>query len=93
MRLKEKEIEYTAWRILKKLKEKDEIIFFESEEPVLDHLKRAIAEDLLKEDELNREVEERLSAHQDQIQRESMDYRRMFQLVKRELARKKGIIL
>ena len=93
MRLKEKEIEYTAWRILKKLKDKDEIIFLEGEEPVLEHLKKAITGDLLKEDELNREVEERLSAHQDQIQRESMDYRRMFQLVKRELARKKGIIL
>lgn len=93
MRLKEKEIEYTAWRILRKLKDRDEIIFLESEEPVLEHLKRVITEDLQKEDDLNRRVEERLREYQDQIQRDSVDYRRMFQLVKKQLAKEEGIIL
>ena len=59
MRLKENEIEYTAWRILKKLKEKDEVIFLESEESVLHHLIEALTLELKREDDLNREVEER----------------------------------
>ena len=93
MRLKEREIEYTAWRILRKLKDKDEIILFDAEEATLEHLKTAIVEELQKEDDLNREVEEQLVKHQAEIERESVDYRRMFQLVKRELAKKKGMVL
>jgi hypothetical protein len=93
MRLKENEIEYTAWRILKKLKDKDEIIFLESEEPVLQHLIDAITAELRMEDDLNREVEERLLEFQDQIQRDSVDGRRMFQLVKKQLAKERKLIL
>ena len=93
MRLKEKEIEYTAWRILRKLKEKDEIIFFDSEEKVLERLINAITGELEKEDELNRRVEDLLKEHDTEIQRGSLDYRRMFQLIKKELAKKEGIIL
>jgi len=93
MRLRENEIEYTAWRILKKLKDKDEIIFLGSEDDIMDHLMRVITAELQLEDDLNREVEERLLEHQDQIQRDSVDYRRMFQLVKKQLAKEKKLIL
>ena len=93
MRLKDNEIEYTAWRILKILKDKDEIIFLESEEPVLQHLIEALTAELKMEDDLNREVEERLLEFQDQIQRDSVDGRRMFQLVKKQLAKERKLIL
>ena len=45
------------------------------------------------EDDLNREVEERLLESTDQIQRDSVDGRRMFQLVKKQLAKERKIIL
>jgi len=93
MRLKDNEIEYTAWRILKILKDKDEIIFLESEEPVLQHLIEALTAELKMEDDLNREVEERLLEFQDQILRDSVDGRRMFQLVKKQLAKERKLIL
>lgn len=93
MRLKENEIEYTAWRILKILKDRDEIIFLESEEPVMQHLIGALTAELRMEDDLNREVEERLLEFQDQIQRDSVDGRRMFQLVKKQLAKERKLIL
>lgn len=93
MRLKENEIEYTAWRVLKILKDRDEIIFLDSEEPVLQLLIDTLTGELKMEDDLNREVEEKLEKYQSEIQRDSVDGRRMFQLVKKQLAKERKIIL
>ena len=92
MRLKENEIEYTAWRVLKILKERDEIIFLDSEDPVLQLIMDTLTAELKREDDLNREVEDRLLEYQDQIQRDSVDGRRMFQLVKKQLAKELAAI-
>lgn len=93
MRLKENEIEYTAWRILKALKDKDEIILLDSEEPVLHLLMDTLTAELKMEDDLNREVEERLKKYESEILRDSVDGRRMFQLVKKQLAKERKMIL
>ena len=93
MRLRQEEIDYTAWRIVRRLKESGKVLLLGSEEELLDRLRQALTSDLVIEDNLNREVDDILRAHQNEIQRESVDYRRMFQLIKNKLARERGLIL
>jgi hypothetical protein len=93
VRLRQEEIEYVAWRIVQKLKESGEVDFFDSEEGGQELISHAVTADLMVEDRLNREVDDILRAHQSEIQHESVDYRRMFQLIKNKLARERGLIL
>ncbi len=52
-----------------------------------------IIANLVEEDNLNREVEKLLSAHEAEISRGQMDYRKVFELTKQKLAKEKGIVL
>ncbi len=95
MRLKEKEIEYTAWRILRKLKDKDEILFLTAtEHEVLEFLKTVITRELKVEDFLNRVVEKKIRLHENEIQMGALDARKIFRDAKREYSklRKSDII-
>jgi len=60
---------------------------------VADGIARVITDELLVEDRLNEEVREVLAQHTAQMERSDITYSEMFKKVKRELARKKGIIL
>ena len=60
---------------------------------LLENVTGAITRDLMVEDDLNREVDDILRAHQSELQQESVDYRRMFQLIKHKLAKERGLIL
>jgi hypothetical protein len=93
VRLRHEEIEYVAWRIVKKLEKSGEVDFFDSEEGAQEQLSHVITENLMVEDRLNREVDDILRAHQNEMQHETVDYRRMFQLIKSKLARERGLIL
>ena len=93
MRLRKEEIDYVAWRIVRKLKEGGETVFLGSEEDTVELVRTAVVSDLQVEDDLNREVDEILKAHQSEILKESVDYRRMFQLIKNKLARERGLVL
>lgn len=93
MRLRKEEIDYVAWRIVRKLKESGETVLLGSEEDAVELVRTAVIADLQVEDELNREVDEILKAHQSEILKESVDYRRMFQLIKNKLARERGLVL
>ncbi len=52
-----------------------------------------IIANLVEEDNLNREVEKLLSAHEAEILRGQMDYRKVFELTKQKLAKERGIVL
>ena len=93
MRLRQEEIDYTVWQVLRRLKESGQIVLLGSEEDLLEHLRQALTKDLMVEDLLNREVDDILRAHQSEIERESVDYRRMFQLNKNKLVKERGLIL
>ncbi len=93
MRLRQEEIDFTVWSIVRKLKESGEVVFLGSDEELLDQLRQALIRELVVEDELNREVDKILQDHQNEIQRESVDYRRMFQLIKNKLAKERGLVL
>ena len=93
MRLRQDEIDYTVWQIARKLRESGEVDFFGSEEEARNMMRHALTDDLMIEDKLNREVDDILREHQSEIQRESVDYRGMFQLIKKKLAKERGLIL
>jgi hypothetical protein len=82
VRLRQEEIDYVAWRILRALKEDEVVDIIGEDEPVADRLRQ-----------LNREVDDILRNHQKEIQRDSVDYRRMFQMVKTKLARERNLVL
>ena len=93
MRLRQEEIDYISWKILRGLKEDEVIDIMGEEEPVVERLRHALTENLAAEDQLNREVDDILRGHLKEIQRDSVDYRRMFQMVKTKLARERNLVI
>jgi hypothetical protein len=93
VRLRQEEIDYIAWKILRSLKEEEVIDIIGEDEPVADRLRGALTENLSIEDQLNREVDDILRNHLKEIQRDSVDYRRMFQMVKTKLARERNLVI
>ena len=93
MRLRQEEIDYISWKILRRLKEEGVIDIMGEEEAVAERLRHALAENLAAEDQLNREVDDILRGHLKEIQRDSVDYRRMFQMVKTKLARERNLVI
>jgi hypothetical protein len=93
VRLKHDEIEYLSWRIVRRLQENKKVEFLCPNEEALGRVRHAIVEDLLVEDRLNREVDDILREHLNEMGREPVDQRRMFQLIKNKLARERNLIL
>ena len=48
---------------------------------------------MLEEDKLNRDVEKLLSAHEAEIAKGQMDYRKVFELTRQKLAKERGFVL
>jgi len=92
MRLQTDEIEFLARKIVKTLVA-DEKLAVDSEERVASDLVRIITEDLQVEDRLNQEVRDVLSQHTSEMERSNVTYTEMFKMLKRKMAREKGIVL
>lgn len=92
MRLDAEEIEYLSRRIVKTLVA-DGKLEVDSEPRVVADLARIITEELQVEDRLNEEVREVLSQHSTELERSNVTYTEMFKMLKRKMAREKGIIL
>lgn len=56
-------------------------------------IRRVITTELKREEELNEEVRTILQSHARQMNKEGADYQRMFQMVKRKLAKERGIVI
>ena len=93
MRLSKAQVEAVSRLILERLKEKGLIVFKADEEVVLKRMVEIFMADLKAEDELDREVENILSAHSSTIDSQRLDYRKMFNMIKSKLARERGIVL
>ena len=65
----------------------------DSEARVVEGIAHVIVEELSIEDRLNEEAREVLAQHMTQMERSDITYSEMFKKVKRELAKKKGIVL
>ncbi len=93
MRLQKDFIEQIARKIVKKLLDKELIIWEETPGKLEAIVNSIITEDLMIEDRLNEEVKQLLDSRTKEYERSMMDYGRVFQLVKSKLARERGLIL
>ncbi|HLA78460.1 MAG TPA: DUF507 family protein [Vicinamibacteria bacterium] len=92
MRLTPDEIEFIARKIVKTLVA-EQRIETESEPQLIEGLAKVITEEFQVEDRLNEEVREVLLQHTSEMERSNITYTEMFKMVKRKLAREKGIVL
>jgi len=92
MRLTPNEIEFIARKIVKVLVAQERLEV-DSEEGVVEGLIRTITDELQVEDRLNDEVREVLVQHASEMERSNITYTEMFKMVKRKLAKEKGIVL
>lgn len=92
MRLTENEIEFISRKIVKTLVAEGKL---EVDDPgrVTSGIMQVITDEMRVEDALNEEVRQTLLEHTQQMERSDITYSFMFNKVKRELAKKKGIIL
>ena len=92
MRLTPDEIEYISRKIVKTLSSEGKLEM-DSDARVVEAIGRVITEELMVEDKLNEEVREVLIQHASEMERSNITYTEMFKMVKKKLAREKGIIL
>jgi hypothetical protein len=92
MRLTRNQVDYIAYRIIKELQDK-ELIDAENPTGAMQSLIGLMTEELLVEDRLNDEVREILTQHAEEMRRTNVEYREMFKMIKKKLARERKIIL
>jgi hypothetical protein len=92
MRLTPDEIEYIARKVVKTLVAKEKIET-DSEPRLIEGLIRVITDELSVEDRLNEEVRETLLQHAAEMERSNVAYTEMFKMLKKKMAREKGIVL
>jgi hypothetical protein len=92
MRLQTDEIEYLGRKIVKTLVAEGKLAV-DSQDRVVADLIRIITQELQVEDRLNDEVRERLVEHASEMERTGITYTEMFKMMKRKMAKEKGIIL
>jgi len=92
MRLTPHEIEYLARKIVKTLLA-EEKIEVDSQARVVEAIAKVVTDELHVEDRLNEEVREVLIQHASEMDRSNITYTEMFKMLKKKLAREKGIVL
>jgi hypothetical protein len=92
MRLTADEIQYISRKIVKTLVGAERLEV-DDQARVVEAISRVIVDELAVEDRLNEEAREVLAQHMTQMERSDITYSEMFRKVKRELAKKKGIVL
>ena len=92
MRLTKNQIEFVSHRLMKDLIERG---FIEADDPakLREEFGQLITEELHVEDKLNDEVREILTQHAEEMRRTNVEYREMFKMIKKKLAREREIIL
>jgi hypothetical protein len=92
MRLTPDEIAFISHKIVKSLVAEGKLEV-DSAPRVADRIGQVIVTELSEEDRLNEEVREVLLQHSGQLEKENITYTEMFKMVKKRLAKEKGIIL
>tara|TARA_B100000315_G_scaffold143971_1_gene132989 strand:- start:468 stop:731 length:264 start_codon:yes stop_codon:yes gene_type:complete len=86
-------IERISVKIVDRLLRREIIEINTDEEALRTRIVNLIEEDLLVEDRLNDEVKDILRDHQDEMDKDNVDYSRMFTMVKTKLARERNLVL
>jgi hypothetical protein len=93
MRLPKEMIKHIADAIAANLESKGLVEYEVPKNAIADKIAEVITADMMAEEALNKDVEKILSAHADEIARENMDYRKVFDMTKQKLAKERGIVL
>ncbi len=93
MRLTTTQIDTIAARVMRKLIDEDLVVLKVDENVVLERIRAAILGDMKAEEELDREVEGLLRDHSAEIESGSVDYRRIFSMIKGKLVRERDLII
>jgi hypothetical protein len=92
MRLTSDEIEFLSRKIVKTLVGEGKLEV-DSQPRVMGDIMKVIAEEMSVEDRLNEEVRAVLMQHAAEMERSNMSYTDMFKMLKKKMAKEKGIIL
>lgn len=92
MRLASDEIEYISRKIVKILSAEGKLEM-DDETRVVEAIGKVITDEMMVEDRLNEEVREKLMEHATEMERSNVTYTEMFKMLKKKMAREKGIIL
>lgn len=93
MRLSKDMIKYLSDAIAANLETKELVDYEVSRDAIAEKIAEVITADMQAEDKLNKDVEKILAAHEAEIAKENMDYRKVFELTKQKLAKDRGIVL
>ena len=93
MRLSKELIGHIADSITNALEKKGMVKYASSRGVISAVIAGVISENMLAEDRLNDEVKKLLLAHESEISKGQMDYRKVFELTKQKLAKERGIVL
>jgi len=92
MRLRPEQVEMMAHEVVRRLDEGG-MVRFEQRAGAVEHVVRALTEDLKVEDRLNDEVREILRGLADQMSSQNIQYHEMFKLLKSKLVRERKLVL
>jgi hypothetical protein len=92
MRLTPNEIEFVSRKIVKTLLAEGKLEV-DSEPRVTEAIAKIISDELMIEDRLNEEVREVLVQHASEMERSNVTYTEMFKMLKKKMAKEKGIVL
>ena len=93
MRLSKELIKHIAAAIAANLESKNIVKYAVPRDTIAAKINDVIIENMAAEDMLNREVEKLLAAHEAEISKGMMDYRKVFELTKQKLAKERGMVL
>jgi len=93
MRLSKHMIQHIADAIAANLETKGLAEYDKPKAAISAQIVDVITTDMMAEDKLNKDVEKLLSAHEAEIAKGQMDYRKVFELTKQKLAKERGIVL
>ncbi|HSB33697.1 MAG TPA: DUF507 family protein [Nitrospirota bacterium] len=93
MRLSKEMIKHLSDAISANLEDKGLVEYEVPKDAISAKIAEVITADMLAEDRLNKDVEKLLAAHEAEIAKGNMDYRKVFELTKQKLAKERGMVL
>jgi hypothetical protein len=93
MKLSKERIAHMAESLAQRLTQQNLVTLIGSRQALVETLTHAITEELAVEDRLNAEVRALMKKYEAEIEKGHVDYQKMFQMMKKQLAKERGVIL
>jgi hypothetical protein len=93
MKLSKERIAHIAESLAQRLTQQKMVALAGSHQALVETLGHAITEELSVEDKLNAEVRTLMKKYEAEIEKGQVDYQKMFLMVKKQLAKDRGVIL